>query len=1355
MASALRAPNSHTIFVHIGLTCLLIDENPNNGVMLQRELTREFPDLSFYRACPSQTAGDWLPPGPPTLCILDWGLGLGDVRNVARELEHRWPHTSLLVFSSQPNVRERFSVERQDLSLRVCGVAATIDELLRLAKIELCRAGAQAPTPAASGDKSVAEPMAPAPCQLDALNSLPFGVVLVEEATRRIRFANDVLVKWLGLPAGRELGMRLEDLHPAEVVRRIVASNRMIRRRTSPASNPALVSVPGRGGMVLDIIVGESFVRGEGLIPVFYVDATERRAVERKLRRMADAVANAASGREFFRSLVSGLARVLEVDIVAVCRAQVRPEIAMRSLATYVDGEVATDELMAVAGCPAERVLKHQLICVTRNFQKEFPAAAWMSERGVESYMGLPVMGAGGEVIGMIQIMDRKPLAKTKDLRAVLLVFAARVAAEMKRLSDEEALQERERLMREAERVSGLGSWEWFIDADRLSLSDEGLRIVGWPSLPATANREWACGVLHPEDRSRAGEVVTGAMGQDTPFEEILRVLRPNGELRWLQVRGRFIRNEGQRDSGRLAGIFLDVTERRKLSRYHEAFSRAGQLLSSAKTKLEAARILIRVAAEMFELDAAAFGLRDARSPDSFATILNVDTVDGVRNEFVPVTTCGGPTAVQRRVLDHGAQLIYRDRADGAELATVPFGVVTQRSASIMVVPIRYHQECVGIFSIHSYRSNAYCEDDLAALQALADYSAGALLRVDAADEARKSHELLRLVIDSLPAHVAYIDAKGRCLMVNRHCEQWFGRPRAEIEGRLVDAWLPHDIRQHVSAHLAQVLAGESVDDEITTDAIGGVRRHLRLNYVPHVLESGQAAGFVSLITDISSLRSVETELRESIARTQSILDSAAAVVFVKDLAGRYLLVNKLWERVMGLRREEVIGQTTAQLHPPEEACQLAADDQKVIDSRAPVEIEEVVERHGLRRTFLTVKFPLIDIGGRVHGLCGIATDITRRKAMELSMRQVTRRLKTAQSIVRFGHWEWDVGTQSLWCSDEVLRLFGLSGATGTPTWETFLALVHPEDREGMRLAYDRCLREHMPYSVLHRVLLPDQTIRYLRQHGEAIVDERGAFTSVAGVVQDVTDQQLTEQALRAAEAKFRVQYEAMPLPTFIWKQTGEDLTLIEANPAAIKFTEGMIGLFFGKTASEIFFDDSEIVEDLLRCSREKSYFTKELPNYRMRTSGRIKHLRAHVNHVAPDMVVLHVDDLSERLEAEARQRAMMQLIPDRLFRLDRNGIFLDYHASRPEEMLLDPKAVIGRNFREVLPPEPARIIESALQRAVVTGAVQLVHYTLSKGMRIHYLEGRMIHCSNSEFLAMVHDISELEYRQALAVGVH
>lgn len=1331
-----------------GLTCLLIDDNPNDGVILQRELGSEFPELSFRQAIPYQNSGDWIPTSiQPKLCILDWSVVVEQTLGILDTLEQQWPDMALLIFCRHESLKNRFESERISVRLRICGVATDYTTLLEVARKEIAALiSATSVTESPAEREAGSQPRQKAK-QTGLWDQLPFGVALICSRTNQILHLNSYLSNLLGLPRNAAPGVRLDHLHPAEAVRKVTTAIRGLRRGLKPRPVEVVVNAAGREPVLMDAIISDGSGQREDSVILYYQDATDRRSLERKLRRVADAVASAESGNEFFQNLVTALARVLEVDIALVCRVK---EGAVNAVAASVDGSLKCNVQMPIGGYPAERVIHHHLICVTKDFRKEFPNAGWMRERSVESYMGLPVAGPTGEIIGMIQIMHRKPLSKTKDLRAVLVIFASRVAAEMIRLANEETLRDRERLLREAETISGMGSWEWSVTADRLRISDEGRRIIGRTSVPDTANLEWGFEVIHPDDRTKGRALIDSALRSLGSFDDELRLVRPNGENRWIQIRGKTI-CDSEGIPSRISGVFLDVSERRKLAKKAEAFSKLGHRLSTAKTKVEAARVILGVAGEIFELEAAAFSLQDQRGADTFGIILTLDTVDGALQEFDSSVPGSPRTPLQESVEKSGPQLILRQPNDPQPnpVPTVPFGVVERSSASIMAVPIRYDQECIGFLSIHSYRYNAYTAEDLPVLQTLAEHSAGALLRVDAEEAARHNHELLRTVVDSLPACVAYADAKQRYVLVNQRYEQWFNCPRSEIEGRLIRDFLPKSIYQASVRHIEQVLQGEPVEYEIGTDPVGGKAQHLHIHYVPHLTSGGNPQGFVVLVTDITSLRFTEMRLKESFALTQSIIDNAAAAVFVKDLTGRYLLVNKRWENVTGVSRKRAIGKRSEQLHSAQVARQLQTNDEGVMESRQSVEIEEVIERDGARRTFLVNKFPLFDTTGKSFGICGIATDITLRKAMEQSLTDTKRRLETAQRIAHLGNWDWEILSNKFWWSTEALRLLGLE-VTSVPTRDFVMSRVHQKDVERVKQAVNKCLAENSCYSVSYRIWLPNGNIRIVCEHGEIIASEEDSSRILASTIQDVTEQRLIEDALRYSEEKFRVQYQAMPLPTFTWQFNGTGLTLIEGNPAAWRFSDGLLGMFLGKTAQEIFCERPDIAEDLLRCYQEKSYFARDLLSYRMRTTGKVKQLHAHVNFAAPDLVMLHVDDLTDRLQAEARQRAILQLIPDRLFRFDRHGVFLDFHVNDVEKLLLDKDNIIGRSFRDLLPPETVRIFDRAMVAAESTGIVQVVHYSLVKAGNRHFLKSRVVHCGNSEFLAIVQDIPESEYAEGL-----
>jgi PAS domain S-box-containing protein len=130
-------------------------------------------------------------------------------------------------------------------------------------------------------------------------------------------------------------------------------------------------------------------------------------------------------------------------------------------------------------------------------------------------------------------------------------------------------------------------------------------------------------------------------------------------------------------------------------------------------------------------------------------------------------------------------------------------------------------------------------------------------------------------------------------------------------------------------------------------------------------------------------LLQAERSLRASELRLRQVLDQSKAVVFWKDLDGRYLFVNREFCRLVAKPAEQVIGRCDADVMPAEVALRLRANDGQVVQSRQTITFEEQVVFGGRLRTYLVDKFPLLDAAGSPYAVCGVATDITARKRVE------------------------------------------------------------------------------------------------------------------------------------------------------------------------------------------------------------------------------------------------------------------------------------------------------------------------------------------------------------------------------------
>jgi diguanylate cyclase (GGDEF)-like protein/PAS domain S-box-containing protein len=186
--------------------------------------------------------------------------------------------------------------------------------------------------------------------------------------------------------------------------------------------------------------------------------------------------------------------------------------------------------------------------------------------------------------------------------------------------------------------------------------------------------------------------------------------------------------------------------------------------------------------------------------------------------------------------------------------------------------------------------------------------------------------------------------------------------------------------------------------EQVAAERARAARQECNYFVFPHRLASGDvrlvevhvslfAAGerllLLSIIHDVTARRQAEIELERNQQLLRSIIDNSAAVIFVKDLHGRYLMVNRRYSELFHVSDEEMRGRSDHDLFAADVADAVLAADRQVLSSGAAQEFEEVVPQEDGPHTYLALKFPLFDSGGHPYAVCGIATDISERKGAE------------------------------------------------------------------------------------------------------------------------------------------------------------------------------------------------------------------------------------------------------------------------------------------------------------------------------------------------------------------------------------
>ena len=120
------------------------------------------------------------------------------------------------------------------------------------------------------------------------------------------------------------------------------------------------------------------------------------------------------------------------------------------------------------------------------------------------------------------------------------------------------------------------------------------------------------------------------------------------------------------------------------------------------------------------------------------------------------------------------------------------------------------------------------------------------------------------------------------------------------------------------------------------------------------------------------------------------------------------------------------------------------------------------------------------------------------------------------------GNWEWNIGKNELYWSDQIYRIFGLIPQEFGATYEAFLNAVHPDDRELVKKSVNDAVYEKMPYDIDHRILLPDGSERVVHEQAEVFFDDAGRAIKMIGTVQDITERKWTEEFLRSSEERYK-----------------------------------------------------------------------------------------------------------------------------------------------------------------------------------------------------------------------------------------
>ncbi len=283
---------------------------------------------------------------------------------------------------------------------------------------------------------------------------------------------------------------------------------------------------------------------------------------EQPLRAVLEGVSS-LTGVDFFRSVARQLTAALDVRLAFVAEVADEARTRARTLAFWKDEALAENFEYALAGTPCEHVIGNSVCYHPKNVQKLFPEDKGLARMGIESYIGIPVLGSRGAVVGHLAAMDVKPLEGRLSSKWILKVFAARVGAEIERRRAEAGLRESRQRYALATRAARVGVWDWDVGSGEFYLDPNVKEILGYRDDEIPNDLDAWSEYIHPDDRTRVMEEVERHLeSADLEYVCEHRMLHKDGSIRWIAAKGTTIRDDDGRPL-RLVGTDADITERK------------------------------------------------------------------------------------------------------------------------------------------------------------------------------------------------------------------------------------------------------------------------------------------------------------------------------------------------------------------------------------------------------------------------------------------------------------------------------------------------------------------------------------------------------------------------------------------------------------------------------------------------------------------------------------------------------------------------------------------------------------------------------------------------------------------------
>ena len=392
----------------------------------------------------------------------------------------------------------------------------------------------------------------------------------------------------------------------------------------------------------------------------------------------------------------------------------------------------------------------------------------------------------------------------------------------------------------------------------------------------------------------------------------------------------------------------------------------------------------------------------------------------------------------------------------------------------------------------------------------------------------------------------------------NKGAESIFGYTKEEVVGqKVLDLLVPNSLQDEDKSIFSSVKdKKESISIETRRTTKAGTEVPVSLTFSPIFNDDYGIIGVSQSIRDISERKKAEAKIRELNTnlehqvkeRTAELLDlnlllndvvnaSSEVSIIATDTKGIITLFNHGAQRMLGYTTEEVVGQRTpVGFHLQSEIEQQRADIFKATGTHVTDNLEVLIfkalrenydsqewtyiAKNGVARPVSLVVTPMKSSDDEVIGFLGIAMDISEQKTTQRELISTRDQLLLAAEVAELGIWTWDIENDTLEWSDLMFEIYHLSKSQKQEgvKYAHWYNRVHPDDRDMAENALKEAVEGINEYNLVFRIVLPDDSVRFIFARASLHKNAEGKMTKVTGINRDITQERELEDRLRKAK---------------------------------------------------------------------------------------------------------------------------------------------------------------------------------------------------------------------------------------------